>query len=361
MKYYISSIALVITLLWVGPQHLSAQPANPNGELQQTSPEDIWAQTLVGSRFNEFWSYHFFLEDDLKVHVTFSAANFGSLKSPVTGVRVSIYGFDEHMYQVSREYDIDNLIQDTDKHIFKLREGTEVWFKGELPYDHQVRVKTYKDGVHYDMQFNLSDIEPGFKWGDGIYKVGNEPIGIFTHIPYARVDGYLKVNDAKREVNGTAYMDHTFQHQTTTKLMDSGYRFVSHTDRDNWDVFYFMLPSRTHEQMTIGHRVQNKDGEKDLHEVNSIYGQENSRAFGKRFAHSLDLMLIQPQGELRIVNLVRTKDDERFSLLSELSWIARRAARTFLGGEVLEFRGEAELNDIGDVTSKGYYNYFIVD
>ncbi len=338
-----------------------SQPVNPTGELQPLSPDNIWAQTLTGSHFNEFWTYHFFLDDGLKVHITFSAANFGSLKSPVTGVRVSVFGFDDKTYQLAREYPIEHLVQDKDEYLFKLRPGRDVWFKGKLPETHEVRVVTSKDGVKYDIHLNLSDIAEGKKIGDGIYFIGDEKIGLFTHIPYAKVNGIVKINEKRRDVSGTAYMDHTFQNQTTTRLMDSGYRFISHTDRDNWDILYFMLPADARQKMTIGHHLSSRDGNPDAMMVNKIQDKSEKRTFNKRFAHSMDLMLIHPEGRLNVVNLQRKSDDERFSILSDLSWAARRAARTFLGGEVLEFRGEAVFNGPENEELHGFYNFFVVD
>ncbi len=355
------AIAAVLFFWLISAFGLQAQPVNPTEELQPIPAEDIWAQTLSGSHFNEFWTYHFFLEDGIKVHITFSAANFGSLKSPVTGVRVSVFGFDDKTYQIAREFPLEHLVQDTENYLFKLRPGREVWFKGKLPDSHEVRVETSKDDVIYDIHFTLSDIVQGSRLGNGIYRIGDEKIGLFTHIPYAKVEGYVRINEDKRRLTGTAYMDHTFQNQTTTRLLDSGYRFITHKDRNNWDVLYFMLPADVRQNMTIGHYISNRNGKLDAMQVNKIEDVTHSRTFGKRLPSKMDVMLIHPEGRLNIVRLERTVDDERFSILGDLSWAARRAARAFLGGEVLEFRGEATFRGIDNKSVKGYYNFFVVD
>lgn len=355
----IATYAVITLLLFLQPA--KAQVVNPNGALQSLSPEHIRAQTLSGSHFNEFWTYHFFLDEGLKVHITFSAANFGSLKSPVTGVRVSVHGFDGNTYQLSREYPIEHLVQHEDTFKFEPRPGRTVWFKGELPNEHEVRVETSKDGIDYDIHLKLSDIVQGVKWGEGIYMIGSERIGIFTHIPYAKASGFVEINGDRRSVSGTAYMDHTFQNQTTTRLMSSGYRFISHTDSYNWEAIYFMLPSDDRDKMAIGHRIRSVDGQLDVFESNNIQRMDVARTHGKRFAQTMEVMMIHPEGRLEIVTIKRTQDDERFSVLSELSWVARRAARSFLGGEVLEFRGEGELHLPGDRKLQGFYNFFLVD
>ncbi|MCH8567659.1 MAG: hypothetical protein LAT67_05320 [Balneolales bacterium] len=338
-----------------------AQVMNPSGDLNYTDEQDIWAQTLSGSHYNEFWSYHFFLNDDIRLHITYSVANFGSLKSPVSGLRLSLVGFDSKTYQLSREYPIEHLIQDKEGHHFQLREGRDVWFSGSLSDKHELVISTSKDGVTYDIHLTLTDIHKGFKWDNGIYHIGNEEIGIFTHIPYAKVAGSVKINDKQREVYGTAYMDHTFQNQTTTRLMDSGFRFISHQDKNNWTIFYFMLPASEKGNQTIGHKLVNQNGNVWVEQVHQMEELSRSRAFGKRIPAEVQLTLMHPEGQMSFVTLSRTADEERFSVLSELSWVARRAARTFLGGEVLEFRGLGTV-DMGDKNKlDGFYNFFVVE
>ncbi|AXJ00475.1 hypothetical protein CYPRO_1212 [Cyclonatronum proteinivorum] len=356
-------LSVIIMAAWHGGgiTETNAQPLNPSGELSPLNADHIWAQTLSGSHFNEFWTWHFFMDDGMLVTITFSAANFGSLKSPVSGVRVSVVGLEGETWQLTREYPIEELIQDRETGLFQLRDEREVWFKGSLPDDMQLRIETTKDGITYDIHLFLDDIHPGFKFGDGIYRIGSEEIGIFTHIPFARARGHIEVNGTRRDVTGTAHMDHTFQHQTTTRLMDSGYRFISHTDEDNWDVLFFFLPAGERNLRTIGYMLSSTAGEQDIFAVHNIERKNTSRLHGKRVAAEAEIMLMHPAGTIKVANLRRERDMERFSMLSELSWVERRVARTFLGGEVLEFRGEATFSVPGRETATGFYNFFLVD
>lgn len=334
-----------------------SQISNPNGELTYSSPDDIWAQTLTGSHFNEFWTYHFYLNDSLTLHITFSVANFGSLKSPVSGVQVSVDGFDENIYQLSREYNINHLVQDKENHIFRLRQERDVWFEGKLPYEHRIRIDTSKDGVHYDIDLDIHNILKGYKWGDGKFQIGSEQVGIFTHIPFAEVSGYVAINNKRKDVTGTVYMDHTFQNQTTTRLVDSGFRFVYHQDSRNWDIVYLLLPEDTTDKQTIGYRLKSVDGKVTLQGVENIAELRKSSVFGEDVARTLDLNLSSSND----IRLTRVEDSEKFSVLSELNRFARRAARTFLGGEVIHFRGEGVLTESGQRPKRGHYNYFIVN
>lgn len=347
---------LTILILFVFAQGTFGQTMNPDGELQKANPEDIWAHTLSGSHFNEFWNYHFYLNDGLKVHVTFSVANFGSFKAPVSGVRVSVYNMDDDIFQISREYPLDQLVQDKENYIFKPHPDKEVFFKGNLPDEHEVRIETSKGGVSYDINLTFDNIAEGLKWGQGEFTVGNEDIGIITHIPYAEVSGNVTVNKYSKDVHGTAYMDHTYQDETTTRLMHSGYRFIHHDDPENWDLLYFLYPS-SRDNNTIGYRLTNRNDEIKLQGAQRIKDMTRSRSFGETIAQEIELEFENQ----KTAKLTRTTDEEKITMFGELNWVQRRAARTFLGGEVLDFRGEAVLTESNKMPIRGNYNYFLVN
>jgi hypothetical protein len=354
MKIQVFS-ALLLFLFFTHEQSFS-QISNPGTSLNKLSSDDIWVQTLQGSYFNEFWTYHFYFENDLKVHITFSVANFGSLKSPVSGVQVSVDKINGNIYQLSREYSIEHLVQDKENHMFRNRIDRELYFEGKLPDQHRVRINTSKDGIQYNIDLNITEIAKGIKMGNGKYRVNSEEVGIFTHIPYAKASGYVDVDGTRKNVNGTVYMDHTFQNQTTTRLVDSGYRFVHHEDSKNWEVLYVLLPEDGNDRKTIGYHLSNRNGNIEIQGVKRIKQMSRRNLFGEDVARTLEIELTNSA----TIRLHRRSDTEKFSVLSELGRIARRAARTFLGGEVIHFRGEGVLMETGERSKRGYYNFFIV-
>lgn len=347
----------IIAILLIQSNELTAQIKNPDGDMTYAEADDIWAQTLEGSHFNEFWNYHFYLNDDITLYITFSVANFGSLKSSVSGLQVSIHNMGDRVYQLSREYNLNHLVQDRERYMFRNRMEREIYFEGKLPETHRVRVNTSKDGITYNIDLQLENISSGLKWGDGQYQIDNEIVGIITHIPYAEVKGTVHVDGHEQVVSGTAYMDHTFQNQTTTRLINSGYRFISHKNKWNWDLIYFMLPRDSDERETIGYRVQYTNGYIRMEGIENLTDLERSNAFGDSIADLLEFRMSNGNK----VQIKRLEDIEKFSVLSELGRIARSIARRFLGGEVIHFRGQATLNDNEINELIGYYNYFIVD
>lgn len=346
-----------IFLLLLCHADIFAQISNPTGKMQPVDADDIWAKTLEGSHFNEFWTYHFYLNDNMKVHITFSTANFGSLKSAVSGVQISVDRIGGELYQVSREYSLDLLVQDKESFMFKNRNERELYFIGKLPDEHRIKIDTSKDGVPYNIDLTLSNIQDGIKWGDGDFMVHGERVGIITHIPYAEVRGTVAVDGHKETVSGTAYMDHTFQNQTTTRLIDSGFRYIYHEDPNNWDLVYFLLPDDSPHNKTIGYRLTNTNGEVTVNGIEQILEFNKSSTFGEDIARILQVELDNEN----TIRLTRTEDTEKFSVLGELGRIARSVAKRFLGGEVIYFRGDAVLMEPGNRPHHGHYHYLIVD
>lgn len=355
MKNKRNSLLLFLFILFQG--EVIAQISNPVGDLQPVDDNDIWAQTLEGSHYNELWSYHFYLNGDMKVVITFSAANFGSLKSPVSGVQVSIDRIDGNLYQLSREYSIEHLVQDKETFMFRNRAERELYFVGKLPDEHRIIINTSKDGLPYEIDLKFHNIQEGVKWRDGNFMIHGEKVGIITHIPYADVSGKISVDGYEEKVSGTVYMDHTFQNQTTTRLIDSGFRFIHHQDPQNWDLVYFMLPDDSDEQRTIGYRLKNTDGNITVNGVERILQINKSDTFGEDLARIIEVEL----DDGSTIRLTRTEDSEKFSVLSELGRIAKSVAKRFLGGEVIHFRGNAVLMESGQRPIHGYYHYLIVD
>ncbi|MGM0506866.1 MAG: hypothetical protein ACQER4_06735 [Bacteroidota bacterium] len=349
-------LMLVLTLATV-TQESAAQIIQPEGQLQPTDKDDFWPHTLSGNVFSELWTYQFYLEDGTKIHAAFSVGNFGSLKSAVSGLRLSVLFPDSETYHLAREYPLDKLVQDRENHQLRFHPERELYINGKLPEEHHVTINTQKDGVVFDLTIDFDNIQPGFKWGDGVYRIGNQDLGIITHIPYAEVHARGEVGEHTFDDTGTAYMDQTFQFQTTTKMLEEGYRFVRHHSPTQWDILYVLRPDNAHGDRALGHYVQQRGDSPELAGIENARVESRGRAFGKSVAHKVTFQ--RTGGDT--LALERLKDEERFSLFAELGWLARRAARTFLGGEVIDIRGVGRMQDPYGSSLEGEYNFFIVD
>lgn len=326
-------------------------------QLNQSRADQIFPHTLSGSTFNELWTYQFFLDDDIEITIVFSVAAFGSLKSPVSGARLSVVGLGPKTYQVLREYPLERLVVNRETHTVRLHQNRELYFEGKLPEKHFVKFTTTKDDVRYDIQLRLSEIHTGYTFGDGSFQLDGSTIGMITHIPYARVEGFVSVDGIEKNVRGTAYMDHSFQDRLVTKLLSDGYRYVFHGDRNNWEVGQFISSNSKDDTNIVGYALQKSEGKafiklpERLHRTNfqSIDGHSIPRTVRIEFSGGASS------------TLNRQSYREKFPLFQELGRFARRAAKTFMGGEVVEFRGKSDLYRSSQGTDEAFFYFFLID
>lgn len=335
---------------------LHAQTRNASGELRRSASADIMPQSIGEKDFNEFWQYQFLLDGGLRVNITFSVVDFGSLKAPVSGVRVAILNLDGSDYQVSREYPIARLTLDPQRGRVQLHPEREIFFEGLLPGEHRVRFFVRKDGVQYDIDLRLHESLAGQQLGDGRFQVGGHPVGIITHIPYARVVGHVAVDGVRAEVSGTAYMDHTWQNSPAVRSMHSSYRMIYHEDAENWDVYYFILPDRSGSMPVAGYRLRREQGSLRIYGVHRIERMEMGRVEGKSVPRVVDLRMDRNMP----LSLHRTENLDVHDTFGELGWVARRAVRSFLGGEIIDFRGLGEIHEGGRVWPAWYW-FTVID
>jgi len=326
-------------------------------KLQMTDADDIWARTLSGSQYSELWNYQIYLDNGMALHITFTATNFGKLKSAVTGIRVSMYGLDDKEYHLNREYPIGDLNQDRINYKFDLNpRQNNIWFKGKLPDNHEIYINTAKSGDRFKINIKFSDMVRGYSLGNGIMASNGSEIGMVTHIPFAKVTGYAGINDNVKEVTGVAYMDHTWQHENTVKSFKGGYRFVHQRNSDNWDVVYLMEP-KDGRGAAIGYRLLSESGrvsvqriEKSIHE--EIHPNKKVKAPSLLAAHTSQGVILK----------MRTTDTPSVtSIISDQGWLARQIIRGIIGGEIKDYRGAADMTLPNGTIKKGHFTYFAIE
>ena len=197
----------------------------PSGELRPDAPADLAPHPQIGKNFNEVWTYQLWLNNGIQAQLELSRANFGSYKDPVCGADLALMNFKGQNYFVAREYPSRNFIFDSAKARLSVHE--KIFFEGAPPLRHHLFFSTVKKGVSYFVDLTFSDMMPGAVWGDGVFHLkDNHHVGLFFHIPGAKVRGRIAINGDTQNVDGYAWMDHTFQTNFVTKLLDAGYRYV---------------------------------------------------------------------------------------------------------------------------------------
>jgi hypothetical protein len=199
---------------------------------------------------------------------------------------------------------------------------------------------------------NFTDIQPGKVWGDGVFQVGSESIGIYIHIPCAKVTGRIAVNGDTLAVTGRAYMDHTFQTDFGPEMVSAGYRYVS--PGAPLQAGYFLQPLPKFGSQPIGYGLRQDSGGVELLKPASLKVLSASKALGLAIPTRLEVQF--QDGSKCTLNRGET-DRYRVSLLSEFNWLEKRAIRGVMGGEVKTFKGMGTLNGSRPVG----YDFFLVD
>jgi len=317
----------------------------PSGQIRNTQYADLKDHPQKSRTYNEFWTYHFHLNGNMQVILNYSRADLGIIKDPVCGSDLSVIGFKGKTYSVAREYPKPNFrFSDAQQ---QLNVHKNIWFKGALPVTHQVFFKTKKNNISYLIDLSFRDIEAGKTWGDGIFNLGREKVGIYLHIPRAKVAGLIAINSDTVKVSGTGYMDHTFQTDMGPKLVSSGYRYQSLDG--NINVGYLLQPREKYKSKVLGFGLVEKGGTLTLIKPQAIKIKSRKKSRGLEIPANMKVLYDLDTISLKIYN-----DDQQLSVLDEFKGVTRWTVKQFMGGEVIYFRGAGVLNN----KLKANYNFF---
>ncbi len=308
----------------------------PTGGERGLGVADLRPHRVSGSAYNESWSYSFLLGDGMQATFSLSLAHLGSLMSAVSGAEFSVSGFDGKTYRAAKQYDAKDLVFSEGAQ--RLQVQPTIFFEGALPRAHRVHFEASKNGALYAVDLTFSDIAAGLTWGDGVFRLGGQQIGMFLHIPYARVSGTISVGGVTKRVRGTATMDHTFQTDFAPKLVRGAYRYVQHGT--NAEVGYVIRPASQFEDRVVGLAAVREGGRFRLRRPESLEVVSARTVRGASVPHQLAVRFAG--GGQTILN--RERDDQSFSALDELGGLQRSLARSYIGGEVVVVRGRGTTN-----------------
>ena len=257
----------------------------PSGDLRPDALADLKPHRSNSKTYNEFWTYHFILDGNIQAYLNFSRVNLGSFKAPVCGADFTVLGFKGRNYSVAREYDKKNFVFLDALHQLQVHQN--IWFSGKLPEMHRVYFSTKKKDVTYFLDLDFSEILPGQVWGDGMFKMGSEKVGIFLHIPRAKVRGRLAINGDTVNVSGTAYMDHTFQTTLAPELVNAGYRYIS--QNGPLEAGYFLDPTSRFGSKPVGYGLRQAEGGFTLLKPASMSVASSGKAMGVKVPTRLEI------------------------------------------------------------------------
>lgn len=320
----------------------------PSGDMRAVTVDDFRPRAPLSSTYSEVWTYVLLLNDGMQATFSISRANLGRIMGSISGAEFSISGFNGQTYRANKEYPAENLRFTPASE--RLEVHPNVFVEGPLSGPHRIRFHASKHGIPFEVELTLTDITRGFTWGDGIFRLGSDQMGLFIHIPHARVSGTVTIDGQTRQVRGTAYMDQTFQTDYATRLVRGAFRYVQHGA--NPEVGLFVLPAYKFEDRVIGFGGARSGRSFRLIRPEQVNIVSTRQALGADVPRQLSLRF--HDGRQTIIN--RGADGQAFSVLEELSSIQRTVVRRFVGGEALVFRGMGTTNLREPVA----YDYLII-
>lgn len=346
---------VVVFILLLVPYFIIAQDyiQKPAGSLKFLQNDDLKIHEKNGAYYNEHWAYHVVLDNGAEIYVTYSISHFAGLRNSVSSARLSLLNWKNNDYSVVREYDLNELVFNEEKYKMDLNPERGIWFEGKPDEGHRFYFRTQKDGIHYDISVKFDDPFKGFTLGDGIFKLGeHDETGIFTHIPFSRVSGFIALDYDTVKISGIGFMDHTYQTNIGTRLFEASYKFNQKTEI-GFTGGHFMIPiGKSNEIAGYAYTYDGKNLKLKLPRKVSVI--KRGEVMGQIIPTAIEIMY--ENGASDYFNFHDVK--EKVSMLDELGGFKRMMAKRFLGGEILFYRGKARVNqDRQEV----YFNLSIVN
>lgn len=336
MRYLLMSLVL----LGVATAGVKA----PSGEVRAPNKNDLKPHEWSDKLYNEFWTYNFTFKDGSKLHFNMSRANLGSFKDPVGGCDVSLMNFKGKTYTLAREYP-KKKFKWTDSES-KLEVAPTIWFKGLPPQSHQVYLETSKKGVDWLIDLKLSNISSSLVKGNGVSKVGKYNVGQVIHIPTAHVSGVIAINGDTVQVNGKVSMAHAWQNNLAPEIVSHGFQWRVGSS-SNGSTGYILSTSK---KQPVGYVIDMKAGVPNYVEVQSLKVAKSKKYSGVKWWENWSYV----SGE-KNTEVVIKSPWQRLSVLSEFEGFTKWAVKSFMGGEIVNFRGTAVVDG-----ATGTYNSFYI-
>jgi hypothetical protein len=321
----------------------------PTGNFEDTDGDDFVAKNLPSKYYNELWTYHINLDNGVQIINTFSINDFGSFKGRATGVKLSVSWTDGNTYVVNKEYDTSTFQANPQNNHIRLNPDRPYWAKGSFDDEHRLFFHNTKDGVQYDVDLTFYDIAQGKTLGDGVYKVGDNEIGISILMPHAKVKGFVAINGDTLQVTGVGYMDHIYQNNLSSEIIDRSYRIKTGDDQ-NGMYFHFLTLKKASLHVPIGYGVGYNNGAPFLITPSYIDRIESDSK-----TRELDRYVQIKPYQTDLLNVSVKKHMNTYSLLNELSGIKKFLAKQVIGGELFELNGTVTING----NRPGYFYYLV--
>jgi hypothetical protein len=349
-RYLLFSKRLFIGLVLLISAH-SLYAQHPEGDLRTDQTDAMKPQMGKSASYYETWTYHILLDNDIYLIYEFNITDFGSFKDRVSGAKYQISGLGKTTYVTRKEYNVSTFTYDSTLNLIELNPERAYWARGNFDQRHYLSFDGNKNGIHYLAKLELFDIAPSYIWGDGLFRMNGNHVGLSFPIPHAKVKGTIAIDeDSLEEVRGIAFMDHLHLNNKVTNLFSSGYR-IKIGDQNQGVILNVMQP--LDEEKLVGYGIAFHHNKGTLIKPERLEYIEKGKVRGTVYAKKLKIYFKQREPLIIEVDQI----DSEYSILDELGGIQKFFAKKYLGGEVIEFNGRGRSDTYSQPV---VFNYYII-
>lgn len=302
----------------------------PQGAIRSATASDFLAKTLKSRESTETWTYSFVFDNGTRAYV-----NYAFLDIPTSGKKLScdiaFQNFKGKNYSVGRQYPPERYTEDKAKVRISIKE--EYLMEGTPGKGHRTLFTANKNGK-FLLDLTFLSAQTSKVPGDGLWKVSGKSHGEVVLIPYGRVSGKIAYDSDTLEVKGYGYLEHTWQTGNATDIARRAFN-VSEATRGAYAGRLGISPDGE----PFGYLIHRTSEEVKVLFPKAIL--ENGKPYsGKEFPSAAFQIVWKNSPDTLSIDM--SKPRQKFSMLENFDgWLAKKAAKLMLGGEIFFWRGRS--------------------
>lgn len=329
----------IFTVLIGSGLFLAASAANiqaPSFTERNVEKSDFFAKSIKSEKITEAWTYQFVFDNGTRAYI-----NFATIIIPTSGKKIgcdiSFYGFKGKNPNIGRQYPLERIWEFKDQNKISIKD--EYVLEGLPGKGHRVFFSANKEDFgKFLLDVTFSSANKGKVPGDGNWKIGSSHYGAAVLIPYGRVKGKIAFNSDTLEVKGYGYLEHTWQSGNPTDLAVRAFN-LSEATRGA----YAGRLALDEDGAPFGYIIEKKGDKSKILLPKEIL--ENGKPYkGSKFPKAA--LQITWQNAEDTLTLDMSKPRQKFSMLENFDgWLAKKATKVMLGGEIFFWRGRTKSNE----------------
>jgi hypothetical protein len=329
----------IFTVLIGSGLFFAASAANiqaPSFTERNVEKSDFFAKSIKSEKITEAWTYQFVFDNGTRAYI-----NFATIIIPTSGKKIgcdiSFYGFKGKNPNIGRQYPLERIWEFKDQNKISIKD--EYVLEGLPGKGHRVFFSANKEDFgKFLLDVTFSSANKGKVPGDGNWKIGSAHYGAAILIPYGRVKGKIAFNSDTLEVKGYGYLEHTWQSGNPTDLAVRAFN-LSEATRGA----YAGRLALDEDGAPFGYIIEKKGDKSKILLPKEIL--ENGKPYkGSKFPKAA--LQITWQNAEDTLTLDMSKPRQKFSMLENFDgWLAKKATKVMLGGEIFFWRGRTKSNE----------------